>query len=171
MSEMMVLKCAVITVSDTRDTSNDTSGDLIAERLMTAGHFVRHRAIITDDIPLLRAHVAALCAGPDTDVVLLTGGTGLTLRDVTPEAIAPIADKQIPGFGELFRFLSYQEIGTSTVQSRADAWLVGRALVFALPGSPGACRLAMDKIVIEQLDSRHRPCNFANMLPRIRGEK
>ena len=104
-------------------------------------------------------------------VIVMTGGTGLTSRDVTPEAIGPIAEKQIVGFGELFRWLSYKDIGSSTIQSRADAWIVGRALVFALPGSNGACRLGMDQILREQLDSRHGPCNFANLLPRIRGEK
>lgn len=167
--EMKILGCAVLTVSDSRTPENDTSGDLIAERLCTAGHTVSHRAIITDDVALLRAAVARLSVADGIDVIILTGGTGLTLRDVTPEAVAPLADKQIVGFGELFRWLSFKDIGTSTVQSRADAWVVARALVFALPGSTGACRLGMDGILVEQLDSRHKPCNFANLLPRIRG--
>jgi molybdenum cofactor biosynthesis protein B len=161
--------CAVITVSDTRTAENDTSGDLLAQRLETMGHFVRHRVIVTDDIPLIQAQVQGFMADPEIAVVLVTGGTGITRRDVTPEAIAPLATRHIPGFGELFRWLSYADIGTSTIQSRADAWLCDTTLVFALPGSTNACALAMDRILVEQLDARHRPCNFIQLLDRIRG--
>lgn len=160
--------CAVVTVSDTRTAENDTSGDLIAERLETMGHFVRYRVIVTDDIPLIQAQVQGLVADPEVAVVVLTGGTGITRRDVTPEAIAPLATRHIPGFGELFRWLSFADIGTATIQSRADAWLCDTTLVFALPGSTGACALAMDHILVEQLDARHRPCNFIQLLDRIR---
>lgn len=161
--------CAVITVSDTRTAENDTSGDLLVQRLETMGHFVRHRVIVTDDIPLIQAQVQGFMADPEIAVVLVTGGTGITRRDVTPEAIAPLATRHIPGFGELFRWLSYADIGTSTIQSRADAWLCDTTLVFALPGSTNACALAMDRILVEQLDARHRPCNFIQLLDRIRG--
>lgn len=161
--------CAVITVSDTRTAETDTSGDLLAQRLETMGHFVRHRVIVTDDIPLIQAQVQGFMADPEIAVVLVTGGTGITRRDVTPEAIAPLATRHIPGFGELFRWLSYADIGTSTIQSRADAWLCDTTLVFALPGSTNACALAMDRILVEQLDARHRPCNFIQLLDRIRG--
>jgi molybdenum cofactor biosynthesis protein B len=130
---------------------------------------VRHRVIITDDIPLIQAQVQGFMADPEIAVVLVTGGTGITRRDVTPEAIAPLATRHIPGFGELFRWLSYADIGTSTIQSRADAWLCDTTLVFALPGSTNACALAMDRILVEQLDARHRPCNFIQLLDRIRG--
>lgn len=161
--------CAVITVSDTRTAETDTSGDLLAQRLETMGHFVRHRVIVTDDIPLIQAQVQGFMADPEIAVVLVTGGTGITRRDVTPEAIAPLATRHVPGFGELFRWLSYADIGTSTIQSRADAWLCDTTLVFALPGSTNACALAMDRILVEQLDARHRPCNFIQLLDRIRG--
>lgn len=160
--------CAVFTVSDTRTPDNDTSGDTLADGLTGMGHRVVRRAIIADDIALLRDAVSRCIAAPDLDVVLLTGGTGITRRDQTPEAIAPLATKHIPGFGELFRWLSYADIGSSTIQSRADAWLCGTTLVFALPGSTGAVRLAFDKILIEQLDARHRPCNFIQLLNRIK---
>lgn len=161
--------CAVFTVSDTRTPENDTSGDTIVAGLETMGHRVVRRAIITDDIPVLRAQVSACIAETDLDVVILTGGTGITRRDVTPEAIAPLATKHIPGFGELFRWLSYADIGSSTIQSRADAWLCGNTLVFALPGSTGAVTLAFEKILVEQLDARHRPCNFIQLLGRVKG--
>jgi molybdenum cofactor biosynthesis protein B len=160
--------CAVFTVSDTRTPENDTSGDTIVAGLTQMGHRVVRRAIIADDISLLRTAVSACIAEPDLDVVVLTGGTGITRRDQTPEAIAPLATKHIPGFGELFRWLSYADIGSSTIQSRADAWLCDSTLVFALPGSTGAVRLAFDKILVEQLDARHRPCNFIQLLNRIK---
>lgn len=163
--------CAVLTISDTRTLETDTSGLLAVERLQSMGHRVEVREILVDDAAQIRARVAELAAGDRVDVIVLTGGTGLTRRDVTPDAIAGIADKHIPGFGELFRWLSFQDIGTSTVQSRADAWLVTGTLVFALPGSTGAVRTGFDGILAEQLDSRHRPCNFIALLPRIRGDK
>ncbi len=158
---------AVLTVSDTRTAAEDTSGDLLAEGLKGMGHRLADRALLRDDIEAIRAKVASWVAREDIQVVLITGGTGLTSRDNTPEAIAPLASKEIVGFGELFRWLSYADIGTSTVQSRAAAWLCDKTLVFALPGSTGACRLAMEKILVEQLDSTHGPCNFINLLPRL----
>lgn len=162
------LRIVVVTISDTRESSTDRSGELLAEFVETAGHRLTGRAIVRDEVESIRAAVRERSV--DADVVLLTGGTGLTSRDVTPEALAPLVTKEIPGFGELFRFLSYFDVGTATVQSRARGALVGRALVFALPGSPGAVRLAVDGILRPQLDVRTRPCNFAELLPRIRGE-
>lgn len=163
------LSIAVITVSDTRTPETDTSGRLVAQDLTTAGHRVAGPEIVRDDLEAIRSLVSRTIAEGDADVVILTGGTGLTARDVTPEAIAPLVTKAIPGFGELFRQLSYAEIGASTIQSRAEAALCGRSLVFALPGSTGAVRLALEKILIPQLDERTKPCNFAVLLPRMRG--
>ncbi|MEZ4465755.1 MAG: molybdopterin-binding protein [bacterium] len=160
--------CAVITVSDTRTLDTDTSGALAAERLVAMGHTDVRRLLVTDDIPRIRAEVARLVADPEVAVVILTGGTGVTQRDLTPEAVAALATRHIPGFGELFRWLSFADIGTSAIQSRADAWLCHDTLVFALPGSTGAVRLAMDRILAEQLDARHKPCNFIQLLDRIR---
>lgn len=160
--------CAVFTVSDTRTPETDTSGDLIVTSLTQMGHRVAHRAIVPDDIEVLRGAVIDCIADDAVDVVVCTGGTGITRRDQTPEALEPLATKYIPGFGELFRWLSYADIGSSTVQSRADAWLCRDTLVFALPGSPGAVQLAFDKILFEQLDARHRPCNFIQLLNRIK---
>lgn len=164
----VAVDCAVLTVSDTRTLETDKSGALAAERLTTLGHRVAHRAIVTDDVRVIRAAVAALVADDAVDVVILTGGTGPTRRDVTPEAVAALAHKHLPGFGELFRWLSYEEIGASTVQSRAEAWVCDGTLVFALPGSTGAVRTAFDRILLSQLDARTRPCNFIELLPRIR---
>jgi molybdenum cofactor biosynthesis protein B len=161
--------CAVLTVSDTRTLETDTSGALAAERLAGMGHVVRERRVVTDDVPAIQAVVKAWIADPAIDVVVTTGGSGVTARDVTPEAIAPLGTRHVPGFGELFRWLSYADIGASTIQSRADAWVCDGTLVFVLPGSTGAVRLAMDKILVPQLDSRTRPCNFVELLPRIRG--
>ena len=159
----------VLTVSDTRSLADDRSGAIVVERLERAGHRVAEREIVRDDVEEIR-HVLRRWIGDETvDVVIATGGTGVTRRDVTPEAMAPLVTKPIPGFGELFRWLSYAEIGTSTIQSRAEAALCETTYVFLLPGSPGAVRTAMDKILIEQLDSRHRPCNFVELLPRIKG--
>lgn len=166
--EFVAVGCAVVTVSDTRTLSTDKSGRLVTERLESLGHRLVARSILPDDISRIRATVSRYVANPDIDVVITTGGTGITRRDVTPEAIAGLATKHIPGFGELFRWLSFKEIGTSTVQSRADAWLCGDTLVFVLPGSTGAVRLAMDEILREQLDVRHAPCNFIQLMPRIR---
>ena len=159
--------CAVLTVSDSRTLETDTSGALAEERLTSMGHRFTGRAIVRDEVHDIRAAVAGHVADPEVAIVILTGGTGMTYRDVTPEACAPLADKHIPGFGELFRMLSYEEIGASTIQSRADAWLCAGTLVFALPGSTGAVRTAMDRILVDQLDVRTRPCNFIELLPRI----
>lgn len=162
------LNVAVLTVSDTRTRATDTSGDLIEERLKAAGHRVAARVILKDDVDALRAQVRAWIEDPDIEAVISTGGTGLTRRDVTPEAVAPLITKPIPGFGELFRWLSYEEIGTATIESRACAGVAGDTLIFCLPGSTGACRLGMDKIILPQLNSTTAPCNLAEMLPRIR---
>jgi molybdenum cofactor biosynthesis protein B len=167
-TDFVPLAARVLVISDTRTLETDRSGAYLVESLETAGHRVLSRAVVPDDQPTITNSVRRACE--DADVVLLTGGTGLTVRDVTPEAIAPLVTKPIPGFGELFRWLSYEEIGTSTIQSRVLGALCDRALVFALPGSRNACRTAMEKILVEQLDSRHRPCNFAELLPRMRGE-
>ncbi|MGC4092234.1 MAG: molybdopterin-binding protein [Polyangiaceae bacterium] len=164
---MAGLTICVLTVSDTRTPETDTSGRTIVEALSQAGHAVEGPAIVRDEIELIRA--AAVERIARSDALIVSGGTGLTARDVTPEAIAPLVTKPIPGFGELFRFLSYQEIGASTIQSRAEAALCGRALVFLLPGSTRAVRLALDKILVPQLDSATKPCNFAELLPRMRG--
>lgn len=164
------LRAAVLTVSDTRTAANDTSGDTIVEKLLAAGHVVASRALLRDDLALLQAQFRQWIAASDVDVVISTGGTGLTRRDITPEAVRPFITKPIPGFGELFRMLSYEEIGTSTLQSRAEAGIADTTLIFLLPGSTGACRLGMDKIVLPQLDARHTPCNLTELLPRIRHE-
>jgi len=167
--EFVSLKVAVLTVSDTRTLETDRSGELIIERLKAMGHAVAARCIVVDTIESVRAAVSRWIEDEHVDVVISTGGTGVTRRDITPDAIAPLGTKHIPGFGELFRMLSYAEIGTSTIQSRADAWLCDTTFVFVLPGSTGAVRLAMDKILVDQLDVRHRPCNFVELLPRIKG--
>lgn len=162
------LNIAVLTVSDTRTRENDTSGDLLQERLETAGHKLAARVILADDVEKLRAQLRAWMADKTVDAVISTGGTGLTKRDVTPEAFEPLFTKTIPGFGELFRWLSYEEIGTSTIESRAFAGVAGDTLVFCLPGSTGACRTGMDKIILPQLNATTGPCNLTEMLPRIR---
>lgn len=167
--EFFALRAAVLTVSDTRTPETDKSGDLIASRLQAAGHEVRYRKIQLDELDQLKADFKQFIDDPTVDVILSTGGTGLTRRDVTPESVEVFFDKQIPGFGELFRMLSYQEIDSSTIESRACAGVANGTLIFVLPGSPGACRMAMDKIILRQLDIRTRPCNLTELLPRIRG--
>ena len=162
------LSIAVLTVSDSRTLAEDRSGDLLVERLTGAGHRLADRALEPDDRWRLRARVCAWIAERTVDVVLTTGGTGFTGRDKTPEALAPLFDKTIEGFGELFRHLSWQEIGTSTIQSRALGGLAGGTLIFCLPGSTGACRTGWDGILASQLDVRHRPCNFVELVPRFR---
>jgi molybdopterin adenylyltransferase len=162
---------AVLAVSDTRTLADDRSGAFIAERIETMGHRLAFREIVVDEEETIRATIRRYMEDDSVDIVITTGGTGMTYRDVTPEAVAPLGTKHIPGFGELFRYLSYEEIGTSTVQSRADGWLCDDTIVFVLPGSTGACRTAMDKILVQQLDVRHRPCNFIEMLPRIKRPK
>jgi molybdopterin adenylyltransferase len=163
------LRIAVVTVSDTRTLETDKSGGFMADAVLAAGHSVALRQIVPDDQALLQNTFAGLIADETVDVVLATGGTGITARDVTPEALAPLVSKWIPGFGELFRYLSYADIGAATIQSRAEAALCGGTLVFALPGSTGAVKLALEKIILPQLDSRTKPCNFAELLPRVRG--
>ncbi len=160
--------CMVVTVSDTRTAKTDRSGAIIVDRLEKLGHRIDARHIVPDDIDAIQEVVRAAIADTEIAVVILTGGSGVTRRDVTPDAIAALGTKHIPGFGELFRWLSYAEIGTSTIQSRADAWLCKDTLAFVLPGSSGAVTLAMDQILIEQLDVRTRPCNFIQLLDRIR---
>jgi len=159
---------AVLTVSDSRTLETDTSGGTVVQRLEDAGHHIAARRIVPDELNVIREQLRTFIADPDIDVVITTGGTGVTPRDVTPEALAPLVTKPIPGFGELFRWLSFAEIGTSTIQSRAEAALCQTTYVFLLPGSTGAVRTAMDKILLSQLDIRHRPCNFVELLPRIR---
>lgn len=161
------LRVAVLTVSDTRTLADDTSGALLCERLVAAGHVLAAREIVPDDIAVIQATLNRWVDDPEVHVVLTTGGTGVTARDVTPEAVEGLCDKLIPGFGELFRRISFASIGTSTVQSRATAGVAGSTYLFALPGSTGACRDAWDQILALQLDSRHRPCNFAELIPRL----
>jgi molybdenum cofactor biosynthesis protein B len=165
------MNIAILTVSDTRTPADDKSGDTAAELLAGGGHAIAARAIVKDDRDTITAQLRAWIADPGVDVVIATGGTGVTPRDVTPEAMAPLVTKHIPGFGELFRWLSFDEIGTSTIQSRADAALCGDTFVFLLPGSPGGVRTAITKILLAQLDPATKPCNFAMLVPRIRGER
>ncbi len=162
------VRIALLTISDTRDPGNDTSGDILADRIAAAGHLLAAREISRDDCDHIVAHLHRWIDDPATDCVITTGGTGLTGRDVTPEALDRIKDKDIPGFGELFRWLSYETIGTSTIQSRACAVLARGTYVFALPGSNGAVKDGWDRILVHQLDSRHRPCNFVELMPRLR---
>ncbi len=162
------INIALLTVSDTRGPDEDTSGDILAERITDAGHTLAARTILKDDADAIVAQLREWIADEQIDAVISTGGTGLTGRDVTPEALDRIKDKEIPGFGELFRWVSYQTIGTSTVQSRALAVLADATYIFALPGSNGAVKDGWDKILSEQLDSRNRPCNFVELMPRLR---
>ncbi|RVU21878.1 molybdenum cofactor biosynthesis protein B [Methylobacterium oryzihabitans] len=161
------LRIAVLTVSDTRRLADDRSGDTLADRLTGAGHVLADRAIVPDDVAAIRGRVAAWIADPGVDVILTTGGTGFTGRDVTPEAVEPLFEKRMDGFSIVFHRISYDKIGTSTLQSRATAGVAGATYVFCLPGSPGACRDAWDGILAAQLDYRHRPCNFVEILPRL----
>lgn len=162
------LNIAVLTVSDTRNESNDTSGDFLASGASSSGHEIYSRNIVIDDVYQIRAELSKYIANPNIHAVLITGGTGFTQRDSTPEAVLPLFDKQVEGFGELFRHISYQEIGTSTVQSRALAGIANNTAVFCLPGSTGACRTAWEGIIKSQLDSTHRPCNF---VPHLRPDE
>lgn len=161
---MQPLNIAVLTVSDTRTEANDTSGDYLSEALRAAGHQLAERKIVKDDIYQIRAVVSHWIADPAIHSVLITGGTGFSGRDSTPEAIAPLLDKTVEGFGELFRQISYEDIGTSTIQSRALAGLVNRTLVACMPGSTNACRTAWEGILAQQLDSEYKPCNFVATL-------
>ncbi len=162
------VRIALLTVSDTRMPANDSSGDILAERIESAGHILAAREISKDSKNEIAAHLHRWIDDPEVDAVITTGGTGLTGRDVTPEALDQVKDKAIPGFGELFRWLSYETIGTSTVQSRACAVLARGTYIFALPGSNGAVKDGWDRILAAQLDSRHRPCNFVELMPRLR---
>jgi len=164
----ITVNIAVLTVSDTRTEGDDRSGAILAERLTTAGHKLSARAIVADERDLIIAQLRAWILDAGIDVVIATGGTGVTGRDTTPEAFAAVYEKEIPGFGELFRWLSYAKIGTSTIQSRASAGVAGGTYLFSLPGSPGACKDAWDGILVTQLDSRFRPCNFVELMPRLR---
>ncbi|WP_342594446.1 molybdenum cofactor biosynthesis protein B [Salinicola lusitanus] len=168
-SAMIPLSIAVLTISDTRDEASDRSGQTLVDRLEAAGHRLAEKRIVPDDVYRIRAVVAGWIADDGVQVVLTTGGTGFTGRDSTPEAIAPLLDKRIEGFGELFRQLSFEEIGSSTVQSRCLGGISNATVIFCLPGSTGACRTGWDRILQEQLDSRHRPCNFANLVIPGRG--
>ncbi|CAG4913888.1 unnamed protein product [Acidocella sp. C78] len=158
---------AVMTVSDTRTAETDTSGDALAARVVAAGHRLAARGIVRDDADLIAARLRAWIADPAIDVVITSGGTGITGRDVTPEAFSRVLEKEIEGFGELFRMLSYQKIGTSTIQSRAIGGVAGGTYLFALPGSTGAVKDGWDDILVFQLDSRHRPCNLVELMPRL----
>ncbi|HJU26722.1 MAG TPA: molybdenum cofactor biosynthesis protein B [Rhodanobacteraceae bacterium] len=164
------LNLCVLTVSDTRTAENDTSGDYLVAALSQAGHKLHERKIVRDECYAIRAIVAAWIADANVHGVLVTGGTGFTGRDSTPEAITPLLDKEMPGFGELFRAISFEEIGTSSLQSRAFAGLSNHTFVFCLPGSTSACRTAWEKLLRAQLDARTRPCNLAGLLPRL-GER
>jgi molybdenum cofactor biosynthesis protein B len=166
--DFVPLRIAVLTVSDTRDEATDTSGALLRDLLLRDGHLCADRRIVRDDRYLIRAVVSQWIADDDVQVIITTGGTGFTGRDITPDALLPLFDKPIEGFGELFRQISFTEIGTSTVQSRALGGIANGTLVFALPGSGGACRTGWEKILKDQLDIRHRPCNFAELMPRFR---
>jgi len=166
--EFQPLNIAVLTVSDTRTLADDASGQTLVERLTGAGHQLAERAIVPDDIYQIRAILSRWIADPAVQVVLATGGTGMTGRDSTPEAVRPLLDKDIAGFGELFRMLSWEEIGTSTLQSRALGGLANATFIFCLPGSTGACRTGWDRILQAQLDARSRPCNLVELLPRLR---
>jgi molybdenum cofactor biosynthesis protein B len=161
------LSIAVLTVSDTRTLADDRSGYTLSGRLTEAGHRLADRAIVPDDVEAIRAQVGAWIADPAIDVVLTTGGTGFTGRDVTPEALEPIFEKRMDGFSTIFHQISFGKIGVSTIQSRATAGVAGATYIFCLPGSPGACRDAWDGILASQLDYRHMPCNFVEIMPRL----
>jgi molybdenum cofactor biosynthesis protein B len=166
-AKFLPLRIAVITISDSRTDDNDTSGNYLAESLTAEGHVLAHKKIVKDDRYVLRAEFSALIVDDGIDIILSTGSTGLTGRDVAPEALEPLFDKAIEGFGELFRAASVPDIGASTIQSRAFAGLAKSTVIFCMPGSPGACRTAWEDILRPQLDARTRPCNLANLIPRF----
>jgi molybdenum cofactor biosynthesis protein B len=165
--QFVPLKIAVLTVSDTRSFADDKSGTTLAERIEKAGHHVADRAIVTDDVEKIRAQVRRWIADAVIDVVITTGGTGFTGRDVTPEELEPLFEKRMDGFATLFLLVSHAKIGTSAIQTRATAGVAGATYIFCLPGSPGACRDAWDDILVHQLDYRYRPCNFVEIMPRL----
>ena len=165
--QFIALKIAVLTVSDTRDLADDKSGATLVERIEKSGHAVAARAIERDDVEKIRARIKDWIADPDVDVIITTGGTGFTGRDVTPEAVEPLFEKRMDGFATLFLMVSHAKIGTSAIQTRATAGVAGATYIFCLPGSPGACRDGWDDILVHQLDYRYRPCNFVEIMPRL----
>jgi len=165
--EFVPLKIAVLTVSDTRNLKDDKSGALLVQRIGAVGHLVAERSIVKDDVASIQARVKSWIADPRIDVVITTGGTGFTGRDVTPEAVEPLFEKKMDAFSALFLVVSFQKIGTSAIQSRATAGVAGSTYIFCLPGSPGACRDAWDEILVHQLDYRYAPCNFVEIMPRL----
>ena len=166
--DFLPVNIAVLTVSDSRTLEDDKSGLALVERIKAAGHSVAARDIVKDEVDLIVSKLNEWIADDNVDAVIATGGTGVTGRDITPEAFAKVYEKEIPGFGELFRWISYQKISTSTIQSRATAGLANGTYLFALPGSPGACKDAWDEILVHQLDARYKPCNFVELMPRLK---
>lgn len=166
-AEFLSLRVAVVTISDSRTEENDTSGDYLVESLVEAGHRLARRKIVIDNKYALRAEISALIADEEVDIVLTTGSTGLTGRDLAPEALEPLFDKAIEGFGELFRSASIKDIGAATIQSRAFAGVANGTVIFCMPGSPNACRTGWEEVIKPQLDARTRPCNLANLMPRF----
>jgi molybdopterin adenylyltransferase len=166
--QFLPVNIAVLTVSDSRTLEDDRSGQTLADRIVAAGHNLAAREIVKDETADIVARLNTWIADPEIDAVIATGGTGVTGRDITPEAFNEVIEKDIPGFGELFRMLSYQKIATSTIQSRAMAGVANGTYLFAVPGSPGACKDAWDDILVQQLDARHRPCNFVELMPRLK---
>jgi molybdenum cofactor biosynthesis protein B len=165
--QFVPLRIAVLTISDTRDLAHDKSGATLVERIEKAGHAIADRAIVSDDIEAIRARVKEWIANPAVDVIITTGGTGFTGRDVTPEAVEPLFEKRMDGFATMFLLVSQAKIGTSAIQTRATAGVADATYIFCLPGSPGACRDAWDEILVHQLDYRYRPCNFVEIMPRL----
>ena len=166
--DFLTVNIAVLTVSDSRSLEDDKSGLALVERIKAAGHGVAARDIVKDEVDLIVSKLNEWIADDNVDAVIATGGTGITGRDITPEAFAKVYEKEIPGFGELFRWISYQKISTSTIQSRATAGLANGTYLFALPGSPGACKDAWDEILVHQLNARYKPCNFVELMPRLK---
>ena len=165
--QFVPLKFAVLTISDTRSLKDDKSGALLVQRIVSAGHVVSERSVVADDVEAIRARVKTWIADPMIDVIITTGGPGFTGRDVTPEAIEPLFEKKMEAFSALFLVVSFPKIGTSAIQSRATAGVAGSTYIFCLPGSPGACKDAWDEILVHQLDYRHGPCNFVEIMPRL----
>jgi molybdenum cofactor biosynthesis protein B len=165
--QFVSLKIAVLTISDTRDFADDKSGATLCERIKAAGHMVVERNIVPDDVETIRARVQEWIAAPMVDIIITTGGTGFTGRDVTPEAVEPLFEKKMEAFAVLFLMVSFRKIGTSAIQTRATAGLANSTFIFCLPGSPGACRDAWDEILVQQLDYRYQPCNFVELMPRL----